>query len=115
MGLDAGFLSMLNASVTLEKRIGKDKWGNEQYAPPTPERAFIGPVSSGYGDGEVGGQQERKTVRSTDLIMDAVGVTTESRITFDGVPWWATQVETVKDELGNDLFQNVTVEDQKKG
>lgn len=115
MGLDAGFLAMLEASVLLELKTGKDKWGNEEYAAPTTQRAFIGPVVSGYGDGEVGGQQEKKSVRRCDLIMDSVGATLESRLTFDGVPWYVAQVETVKDELGNDLYQNVTVEDQKKG
>lgn len=115
MGLDAGFLSMLEASVVLEKRTDKDKWGNEQYAAPTTERAFIGAVVSGYGEGEVGGQREGKAVRRVDIIMDAVGVTMESRVSFDGDQWYVTQVETVKDEVGNDLYQNVTVEDQKKG
>lgn len=115
MGLDAGFLAMLEATVVVERKTGRDKWGNETYDAPTTERTFIGPITTNYGDGEMGKQQEKKSVRSTELIMDSVGVTLESRLTFGGGTWYVSQVETVNDELGNDLYQNVTVEDQKKG
>lgn len=115
MGLDAAFLSMLTASVQAERRTGKDQWGNETYSAATTEKAFIDTTTFQFGTGTPGEQKDKRAVGTTPIIMDAVGISVGDRITFDGVPRTVTEVETIKDEFGNDLFQNVTVENQKKG
>jgi hypothetical protein len=115
MGLDRDFLEMLTASVEWKPKAAKDKWGNETYGAPVPLKAFIESVTTQYGIGDQGGQRESETVNETQIIVDAVGVKVDDQITYDDTAHTVTQVETPKDEFGDDLYQLLTVQNQKKG
>lgn len=115
MGLDADFLAMLEATVTWKPVSGKDAWGNETYGTPTSQKAFIGDTTATFGNGTEGGQQDRTGVGTTEITMDALGVSVGDILIFGGVDHTVTEVVTTKDEFGNDLYQTVTVENQKKG
>lgn len=115
MGLDADFLSMLEATVTWKAVTGTDAWGNETYGPSSVQRAFIGDTTTSFGVGTEGSQQDRTAVKTTEVIMDALGVSVGDVLTFGAADHTVTEVVTAKDEFGDDLFQTITVENQKKG
>lgn len=115
MGLTKDFLTMLTATVTLKRASGTDAWGNETYDAPTLHPAFIDPGSTSLGSGEEGGQREGHTVTRRQVITDALGIKPTDILAFDGIDHTVTEVNTVKDEFGDDLYQTLSVEDQKKG
>lgn len=115
MGLDSSFLSMLEASVSLERKTGADQWGNDTYAAATTERAFVDTASVRFGGDAGSDRTEAANYAETDLIMDGIGVEPGDRITYDSTPHWVTSVATTKDEDGTELFQTVTVSTTKRG
>ena len=115
MPLDAGFLSLLTAQVSVESFLGEDQWGNASFGPSHVERAFIDPVSQSFGRTD-GGEQETRLVSQTTLTMDAVGIAPGDRITLPGNSvTFASEVRTDKDEIGADLYQTVTVTNTERG
>lgn len=115
MGLDRDFLTMLQAPFVLERRIGEDLWGNDAYDDPEEHNAYIEPATVTFGTGDSGGRQEKKAVAETQMITDAIGIQLEDRVTFDSTAYIVTGVENVRGEFGEDLYQTVTVENQKRG
>ena len=115
MPLDQGFLDMLQGVVSLERKTGADQWGNDTYAAPTVERAYIDPSTVTFGGERSSDRQESTPTASTSLIMDGIGVEPGDKITFDSIPRWVEQVETTKDEFGVDLYQTITVTTTKRG
>ena len=115
MGLPRDFLALLRARVVWKHASGKDAWGNETYAPPRTIQANLGSVSESFGTGENGERQEGTRVRTRDVMTDAVGVSVGDVLVIDSADWWVTDVSTESDEDGSDLYQDITVEDQKKG
>lgn len=115
MGLDAGFLQMLTAPVGLRRRTGKDQWGNEVHGAVEQQRGYIATSTTSYGDGTQGGQTQKKAVVRREVLMDALGITVEDILVIDGVECGVEEVQTEKDEVGDDLYQTITVVNEKKG
>jgi hypothetical protein len=115
MGLDAGFLQMLTASVTHESvHVQPDLWGNDLYDAPVTRKCFIESVKGTFGQGRDGSEQESRESQTMSLICDAVGMKIGDRITHSGTPFWVRSVDTYKDETGLDLYQEVEATDQKE-
>lgn len=115
MPLDAGFLSLLTAVVTVEGFTGEDTWGNATFSAPRQEKAFIDPVTSTLGSTD-GDKQESRVVNRTTITMDFVGIRPGDRITLPGgTITYVVEVRTDKDEVGANLYQTVTVQDTERG
>lgn len=116
MGLDAGFLSMLQAKADLQRWQGKDNWGNEQYLAPETIQCFINEQSRGLGglasENQTG---EQPYEDSQEVYTDSLGIKPMDKLIWDGTDHWVTEVATLKDEFGDDLFQTVTTSTTRRG
>lgn len=115
-GLDAGFLSMMQAPVVLERATGTDTWGNETYGAGSTEQAFIDAATKSLGAVARDSQAEHQPDDSeNDLYMDWLDIKPKDRIVYDGIPHYVTQVNNLKGEFGENLMQTVTVSTTKRG
>ena len=117
MGLDAGFLSLLTASVTVEQSTAEDAFGNATFGPARTAKAFIDPVVSTFGATTgTGTEQEGRIVIKSTITMDFESIRPGDRITLPGgTITYAVEVQTDKNEQGADLYQTVTVQDTERG
>lgn len=116
MGLDRSFLSLLTASVGLERFLGEDQWGNSSYAALVTAQTFIDPVTRTFGSQDGQDKQDAVTVDATRLTTDALGIKPRDRITLPGgMVVFVTDVATNRDEKGAELYQEVTAQSSQRG
>lgn len=117
MGLSQDFLAMLEARVTVEWFTGQDKWGNDTYSAPVEGvRAYVEPSSTSFGTDDGLGKQDGRTVTQQRLMTDALGIAPKDKVTLeDGRVLHVTDVETAKDEFGDDLYQMITGTTAQRG
>ena len=114
MGLDRDFLSMLSARVRLEKKMGSDQFGNDTYALGVEHAAYVESASSRFGNDEEARKTKDPNITAS-VITDAIGVAPGDRFLIGGSYHWVSEVETMKDEFGNDLYQTSQVTTTKRG
>lgn len=116
MGLDADFLSMLETTVTLKRNTGHDQWGNETYDVDQSIQCYIMPSDESLGGGDNHEREDGERVVRSDLIIDALDVKVKDKITLPGaIVTYVVGVQTYSDELGADLYQQITVSTSERG
>lgn len=115
MGLDAGFLSMLEGRVSWEKMLGEDAFGNESYDLPVIIEAYIGDFIESFGYQDGNHMREGVQVWTTTLFTNYKGIQARDRFLVGTRTMYATSVSTGQDEQGNPLYHEVEVSTVKKG
>lgn len=116
MGLDRDFLSMLTADVSLERNLGEDLFGNENYSAPETIPAYVANADTAFGSQDGQGQQDTPTVASVSLTTDAEGIKVKDRFTIpSGDVYYVSSATTGHDEFGQPLYQTVQGQTERRG
>ena len=117
MGLDRDFLTMLEGRMVVERFTGEDEWGNDTYdVPMTDVPTYIETtiLTQGAQDGQ--GKQDTRIITTDTMMTDAIGLKPKDRFTLPGPRVvYASEVQTAKDEYGQDLYQTTTALSVSKG
>ena len=116
MGLDPSFLSLLNVPVIVSPFLGEDTWGNTTYGAPFNTKMYQDPETETFGVDEGNNRQQNVRVVRSNFIADSLGIKLRDRLTLaDATLLYVVEVATNKDEVGGDLFQNITAETTERG
>lgn len=116
MGLDRAFLAMLTHDIVLDRFDHEDQWGNTVYAASENIKGFVEPMRTFFGSQDRLGKQDYTIVSDTNVVCDAIGIGPRDRMHLAGDNIvFVTEVTLARDDKGQELFQNVTVESREKG